>query len=368
LVEKMRLVGVISRAKPLCFNSSGSLLLAKSSKVYLRSADGEVIFLFTFMESLLNKLLGRFSLWFRLKRLGVMTAISSGDLTFFAYGGKIHRYDLINKELVEEFTFRKGRGPLQFCEIRGISGFSNSICFGEYFGNHDRKEIKIYQRGGDGKWVSPFQFKVGEINHIHALIPDSINECVWILVGDFEHSSAIYMAKDNFQDIEMIVSGKQCYRACVAFPTKEGLLYATDTQIEKNSIRLLSKCKGEWVSKKLYDLNGSCIYGGELKDYYIFSTSTEPCEKPKNKLLRLLDNKPGIGIIENKSDIVSFKKSDHSFEIISSKGKDIFPYRLFQFGTIMFPAGKSKNNVLFSYNVASKKNDLSTEIYSLESN
>jgi len=362
----MRLVGVISRAKPLCFNSSGDLLLAKSNKVYLRSPDGEVTFVFSFFETLLNRLFGIFSLWFRLKRLGVMTALASGNYTFFTYGGKIQRYDFTNKKLVKEFTFRKGRGPLQFCEIKDIPGFSNSICFGEYFGNHDRKAVKIFQRVANSNWVSPFQFKVGEINHVHALIPDAKNECVWILVGDFEHSAAIYMAKNNFQDVEMIVSGKQNYRACVAFPTDEGLLYATDTQIEKNSVRLLCRREGKWISKKLYDLNGSCIYGGELKDYYIFSTSTEPCENPKNKLLGLLENKPSFGIIENKSDIISLHKGDNSFNIISSKEKDIFPYRLFQFGTIMFPAGKNVNNLLFSYNIGSKNNDLSTEIYSLE--
>ncbi|MBL4574672.1 MAG: hypothetical protein JKY51_01055, partial [Opitutaceae bacterium] len=288
-----------------------------------------------------------------------------GNNYFLTYGKRIYRYNVEAKKLVKEYSFTKGRGPLQFCKIQSIEGFSDSICFGEYFGNHQRQSVKIMQRTANGKWESPFQFKENEINHVHALVPDSFNQCVWILVGDFGHSAAIYMAKNNFQSVKLVVSGKQIYRACVAFPTAKGLLYATDTQVENNSVRILKKNKGKWISEKLYSLNGSCIYGCELKDYYIFSTSTEPCENPKSTISGLLDNRPARGIKLNSSDIVSCDKKDNSFQIIASKRKDVFPYRIFQFGTIMFPSGKTAENLLFAYNVGSKKNDLSTEVYNL---
>ena len=265
--------------------------------------------------------------------------------------------------MVKEFSFTHGRGPLQFCVIKNIEGFVDSVCFGEYFGNHQRNAIKIIQRNGEGRWKSCYQFKDGEINHVHALIPDIYNQCVWILAGDFEHSAAIYMAKNNFQDVELIVNGHQNFRACVAFPTAEGLLYATDTQLENNSVRLLKKNDESWCSTKLYDLNGSCIYGCELKDYYIFSTSTEPSENPKNKILSLLDNKPGVGIKSNSSDIIGYSKINRNFVLLAKKKKDIYPYRLFQFGTIMFPAGKQTTNILYAYNVGNKNNDIATEVY-----
>jgi hypothetical protein len=300
-----------------------------------------------------------------MKRLGVMAGISSNEDYFFTYGKKIYRYNIGNETLTAEFSFENGRGPLQFSNINCISGFEDSICFGEYIGNHSRKPVCIYQRAKHGEWQVKYKFEQGDINHIHALIPDHFNQCVWVLTGDFEHSAAIYKATRNFEVVEPVVSGKQHFRACVAFPTQEGLLYATDTQIEKNSIRILSNIDGEWVSKKIYDINGSCIYGCEVKDYFIFSTSTEPCSKPKNKLLSWIDNKPGPGILENKSDVISYSKVTQNIEILFSKKKDFFPYRVFQFGTIMFPSGQNKHNTLFAYNVGNEKNDLSTEVFTL---
>jgi hypothetical protein len=361
----MKPVEILKNTKALFFTSSNKLVVSKANKVFLRESDGRLNYLFSFFETRLNRFFSLFSLVYRMKRLGVMTGISVEDDYFFTYGKKIHRYNCKSKKLIEEYSFDKGRGPLQFCNIENIKGFDNSVCFGEYFGNHSRKPVHIFQRTENGEWKSSFHFKDGEINHVHAIIPDYYNECVWILVGDFEHSAAIYKGTNNFDKVELIVKGKQCYRACVAFPTKDGLLYATDTQLESNSVRMLVKEDGQWISKKLHNLNGSCIYGCELEDYYIFSTSTEPCDKPNNKIHALLDNKPGPGIITNQSDIVSYSKKYKTFEIIISKDKDIYPYRVFQFGTIMFPVGKSKGRFLFFYNVGSRNNDLSTEIYKI---
>lgn len=361
----MDLKNVYKKIKPLCLDDTGSLIAARGNNVFSLKPCETRTSLFRFTETKFNRFFSFFSLYFRLKRLGVMTAIRSGNDCFFTYGRKIYRYNLQDKRLLSEFSFTQGRGPLKFCEISGVSGFSDSMCFGEYFGNHKRKPIKIFQRKNDGVWLSPFEFNDGEINHIHALVPDVINKCVWILVGDFEHSAAIYMATNDFSKIELIVSGKQCYRACVGFPVAGGLLYATDTQIETNSIRLLSKKLGKWESDKLFDINGSCIYGTELKDFYVFSTSTEPSEKERSFFKRLFDNKPAPGIIENQSDIISIRKLDFNHNIVVSKRKDIWPYRLFQFGTIMFPLNSEKTNILYAYNVGSVTNDLSTECYDL---
>ena len=140
---------------------------------------------------------------------------------------------------------------------------------------------------------------------------------------------------------------------------REGSVGAFSKWIKKKKIGQIT------FSEKLFDLNGSCIYGCELKDYFIFSTSTEPSDKSSNIISKLLDNKPGPGILENKSDIVSYCKTSKKCTVLTSKKKDIFPYRLFQFGTIMFPSGKNPQNLLVAYNVGSRENDLSTEIYQL---
>ena len=361
----MKLVTTLKRTKALFFTQTEELVVAKGNKIYLRKNNDNVVHLFSFKENFIKRLIGRIPLVSRLMRFGVISAIATKKEYFFTYGKEIYCYDVEAKELNKELSIEKGRGPLQFCSIENIAGFEDSVCFGEYYGNHARLPVNIFQRTSASNWKNVFQFKNGEINHVHALIPDRFNQCVWLLVGDFEHSAAIYKATDNFKNIELIVKGKQCYRACVAFPTADGLLYATDTQLEPNSIRKLIKTDNGWKSEKLFDLNGSCIYGCEVKDYFIFSTSTEPSDKSKNLLHALLDNKPGPGIIENKSDIVSYCKKTNKCNVELSRQKDLFPYRLFQFGAIMFPTGINTSNLIVTYNVANRKNDLSTEIFQL---
>src|SRR5690606_24197021 len=139
---------------------------------------------------------------------------------------------------------------------------------------------------------------------IHNLIPDRFRDCVWILAGDFDDSAAIYKATENFNKIEKIVSGHQEYRSCVAFPVEQGLLYATDSQFEQNSIRLLKEdTNKKWISEPLHYINGSCIFGALINNEYYFSTAVEAVNSG-NKFQILLRNRRGPGILKNVVEIV----------------------------------------------------------------
>ncbi|MCG3864919.1 MULTISPECIES: hypothetical protein [unclassified Photobacterium] len=354
----------LKNCKPLFFDGD-KLIYARGNKVFSCFNNLSEELLFTFPKSKLNLITNKSRLFYRMFRSGVGAAIKAELNYFFVYDKKLFRYDIVSRVLVKEFNFTVGRGPLQFSIIKNIDGFTDVVCFGEYFGNHDRDPVNIYVRNSNGKWINTYSFVKGEINHIHALIPDIYRNCIWILAGDFEHSASIYKAEDNFKNVSPILTDNQNYRACVAFPLEDGILYATDSQIKTNSIRMMKQVGAGWVSEQLVDINGSCIYGTELKDYFVFSTSTEPSEKKIGKIARLLDNKPAPGILENKSDIIIYNKKSKKISIITSINKDIWPYRLFQFGSVMFPSNSEKSNILYSYNVGSKENDLSTVIYDL---
>src|SRR5450759_4611385 len=122
--------------------------------------------------------------------------------------------------------------------------------------------------------------------------------------------------------------GKQIYRACVAFPTQQGIIYATDSQLEKNYICLLHETKGRWESKILHEINGSCIYGCKVGRHFVFSTSTEPGMVKKSTLLTLLDQRPGPGILKNESHLLLLDEKLNLI-ILDTKKKDWLPYRLF---------------------------------------
>jgi hypothetical protein len=357
---------IIFGAKPLFLNESGNLVLGKGSSLFLRTDGGELQFLVKVPESSVKQVLYHFSPFVRLARLGFGVGVSFREIYYFTFNKKIYSFDAKTKNLQHEYTFDLGRGPLSFTPIQKIPGFRDGLYFGEYLDNPSRTSVRIYRRETSGAWNPVFEFLPGQINHIHSLISDSIRNCVWILTGDFNNSAGIWMAKDGFNEVTQIVAGQQIYRACVAFPVMEGLLYATDTQFQENSIRLLKKDNNTWTSKFLSKINGPCIYGCELNDYFIFSTSTEPAAyKYSSKFLSLFDVKPGLGIIENKSHVISMSKKDFAINILFLKKKDLLPYRLFQFGSVQFPTGRPLDNVLYSYSIGNLENDLSTEVYNL---
>src|SRR5690606_22317341 len=148
--------------------------------------------------------------------------------------------------------------PLQITKIEDLKGFNNGIYFGEYFGNPLKSSVKILQYK-DNALDEVFVFPPGIINHIHNLVVDKYRDCIWLLAGDTDDSAAIYKIQNNFKDIERVVYGKQIYRSCVLFPLETGLLYATDSQYQTNSIRLLSRKAAGWESEHVFDINGPCI-------------------------------------------------------------------------------------------------------------
>jgi len=350
--------------KPLFFDGD-SLITANDYKVFTMDLSFNEKLLFKFRVGFISKVLNKFSLLYRLRRAGVGAAIQHRANYFLTFDRKLFRYNP-KVGLNVEHEFINGRGPLQYCNADGIEGFDDTVYFGEYFGNHARNSVDIYKRLTSGEWSVVFTFPKGVINHIHALVPDSYRNCIWILAGDFEHSASIWIASNDFKEVEPVVNGEQVYRACVAFPVEDGLVYATDTQLAQNSIQKMTMVDGVWKSKTIFEINGSCIYGCEIKDYFVFSSSTEPAPNPKSFLKGLLDNKPAPVIKKNQSDVILCSKRDFSCSVLRTSQKDRYPYRLFQFGTIMFPAGKNNSNLLFTYNIGSVKNDLSTELIELD--
>lgn len=357
----MKIDSELKGFKPLFYNSYGDLILSKGNMVFEKKL-GKLDLVCKLPVAFRVKFFLKSKLLRRLFRYGVMSAVEFDGAYYFAFERVIYRYDLNSGHLTSDFMFSNGRGPLSFTVVQDLQGFQDGIYFGEYISNPNKKRVNIFKR--QDVWSVVHGFPDGELNHIHNLIPDHESKCLWVLAGDFGESASIYRVVDNFQKVEKVVGGSQNYRACVAFPFEGGLLYATDTQQNNNSIRVLKKNNGLWESQQMYNIIGSCIYGQELPDYYVFSTSTEPTEKVKSRILGLLDNKPAPAIEKNQSDIILMSKSSLKVEVIYSAKKDMFPYRLFQFGTVMFPQGTPLENQIAAYFVGSQKHDLSTVFFS----
>lgn len=245
------------------------------------------------------------------------------------------------------FESKNGKRPLSITVIQETTNFKPGAYFGEYFANPKKDEVRIFRLGFSFELEVVHTFASHTIEHIHAVVYDKLRSCFWILTGDFLKSAAIWQVSSYFKEILMVVGGDQKFRACKAFPIEEGLLYATDSQYEFNSIILLHFNNREWVEKEIARVNGPIIYGGKYKDLFLFSTSVEGVSSDKTFWTKYFDRTIGPGIIEDFSHIILGNLSQ-GFETIFKSQKDMLPFILFQFGVFTFPTGENHTNYIFA--------------------
>ena len=345
--------------KIICHLNNGLILISRGHKIFSYNPK-------TLKTSFLNKLPTPFylkiisysKLLSRMFRYGVNLGLQKDESSvLLIFNKKIYNLDLDDNRIYESFNLKRGSRPLNITNITNIDGFDDQVCFGEYFMNFKKKDVHIYTLDRNSNWKVSFTFPEGEIEHIHNIVPDKNRNLIWILTGDFDNSSAIWIAENNFNNVYPVLRGEQDYRACVAFPTNEGLLYGTDTQFQQNSIRLLYKEK-EWKTRKILDINGPVIYGSKFKDDFYFSTSVEGESSEKGKYIQYFDRTIGKGVITNYSHIVKGNLKN-GFKVVYKNKKDIYPFILFQFGTLVFPTGENKSDSVFFNVNALKKHDQS---------
>ncbi len=278
-----------------------------------------------------KQLAAQFRISERALRLFPRCAIKLSDTSFLiSYSGSVYQYLVKDNELIQEHQYCTGMSnPLSFCRIESVKGFPDCIVYGEYRDNENHTPLGIYERIG-GKWAKTADFPF-DIKHIHALVPDSANECVYVLTGDDDRESGIWVARDNFQKVEPWLTGKQKYRGCVAFPTENGLIYATDTPKEKNELYLAKK-NSELIP--LCEMPGPCIYGTQKNGVFYFATSVEPDPNLPSWRYKI-SSRPGPGIKDGFVHIIA-GNLEEGFKDVARFKKDAWPYRMFQFGNVLF--------------------------------
>ena len=281
----------------------------------------------------------------RLFRKEPRCAVEISNFEFLiSYDGKILRYDIKANKLFEEHRYGKGmKNPLCFCVEKKTDG-TNNIYYGEYIWNEKKEPVAIYKRCKKG-WHKVFEFSAGMITHIHNIVFDENKKCFYILTGDMDKESGIWIANYDFSLVRPLVIGKQAYRACVLFPVDDGVVFATDTPLEKNSIsKMIVKDNTAVSIQKITALPGSCIYGGLIDGNYYFATTVEPDSSLSNIRYRCT-YKLGKGIRDRYSYIICITKDGIVKEIYKSR-KDIFPMWLFQFGNFIFPYNETNNVIV----------------------
>lgn len=346
---------------PMCFMGNDRFLLyTNGSVVEYDASTMKKLKKHRVIRSFRESFLGRIPWFLRLFRLGVQCSIPIDDCSVcFSIKKGIYEFNLKEEILYGPANLTKGIKPLAFAHIKGIPGFDDMIAFGGYMSNPIKHKVSIYGRKRVNEWSTLFTFDEGKINHVHALIPDDQNECVWIFTGDFGDAAGIWQAKNNFKEVIPILTGKQKYRSCVGFPVKGGLLYATDSHLERNSIRMLIKTENGWSSKKILDTTGSCIQGCKAGDYYFFDSCVEGLGEFKNLLHFILSKERGSGILDSKVKIY-FGNIEKGFKEIYAQEKDNMPISSFQFGMYDFASGENIHDYILFRQMSTERNCLST--------
>jgi hypothetical protein len=337
---------------PINFISQEVLLVYKRGIFYSLNLNTLSINLIAkFKFDTFTYILSQITIFERIFRLGIRTSILyKNDLLIFSFKKKIYELDLKKNKISNGFDLINSR-PLNFEVIEGITDIEDGVYFGEYKSNPNKDEVSIYKRIGVDQWEIVYTFKKGIIEHVHNIVSDKFNNSVYVLTGDQDESAAIWSVKNNFKLVETIFKGNQIYRSCVAFPTSEGLVYATDSPFSKNSIRILKKNDSqEWSSTELCKINGPSIYGVKFNNDLIFSTSVEGQGNSSNFLYNLFSIKRGSGIVDNFSCVYKGNLKD-GFELIYRSKKDKLPYLLFQFGVILFPGCEIHGDYLPIYEI-----------------
>lgn len=329
----------MAHRKTILYISDTSTLWYRYGKLYYKTAD--IAISCVLQKTAWKRVLSLVRLLERALRLSPRTAIKLDENEFLiSYDGKVFRWDVITNNLSTDHCYREEmNNPLSFTRIDGVDGFEDCIAYGDYFVNPSRKPVKIWARYKGGEWRDVYQFN-GNIIHIHALVPDRINGCIYILTGDFDDEAAIWVARNNFREVVALKKGEQRFRGCVGFATEKGLLYATDAPTEPNALYLL---ENDGNVRRVMDMPGPSIYGREYKGVFYFATSVEP-DSSLPTWNYFLSRKHGPGMNDNYTHVIA-GNLEKGFNEIAKYEKDFWPLTMFQFANVLFPENELKDKI-----------------------
>jgi hypothetical protein len=235
----------------------------------------------------------------------------------------------------------RGTRPLHITAVPG-----GAVYWGEYFDNASRDEVHIYASGdGGATWSVAYTFPKVAIRHIHNLVHDPWENCLWVLTGDYGDECRILRASCDFKDVEAVLQGNQQARAVALVPAEDGLYFSSDTPLEANFVYRLDRAG---ALTRLASLSSSSIYGCRVQNRVFFSTMVEPSEVNRDRRVRIY----GGGGAEDWRPLLAWKK-------------DLWPMRSFQYGNAFLPDGDNTTKFLAVTTIAVQSDDMATSLYSV---
>lgn len=246
-------------------------------------------------------------------------------------------------EFSQTHAITRGTRPLHITAVPG-----GTVYWGEYFDNASRDEVHIYgSSDGGATWSIAYTFPKRAIRHIHNIVHDPWQNCLWILTGDYGDECRILRASCDLSRVESVLQGRQQTRAVAAIPTEDALYFSSDTPLEQNYIYRLD---GAGKLSQLASISSSSIYGCRVGMNLFFSTMVEPSEVNRDRTVRVYG--------------ADSRTPDHWRAKLEWK-KDRWPMGLFQYGNAFLPDGNNTAACLAVTSVAVTRDDIVTSLYSV---
>jgi len=218
------------------------------------------------------------------------------------------------------------------------------LYWGEYFDNPGRDEVHIYASTDLGStWNVAYTFPKGGIRHVHNIVHDPWQHCLWILTGDNGSECRILRASLDLRTAQPVLSGGQQVRAVAAVPGEDEFYFSSDTPLERNFIYRLDRAG---ILCRLAELNSSSIYGCRVGSTIFFSTMVEPSQVNRDRAVSVYGS----------LDQISWQRK------LEWK-KDRWPMRFFQYGNAILPDGNNTTEFLAVTTIAVSPGDMETSIW-----
>src|SRR5271166_1994979 len=252
------------------------------------------------------------------------------------------------KEFLVTHPVTRGTRPLHITSVPG-----GAVYWGEYFDNANRDEVHIYGSTDAGlTWDVAYTFPKRAIRHVHNIVHDPWEDCLWVLTGDYGDECRILRASVDFSRVETVLQGNQQARAVALVPTAECLYFSSDTPLERNFIYRLDRLG---TLTRLAEISSSSIYGCLVADRVFFSTMVEPSAVNRDRRVRIFGNHGG-GNNGGKSQ---------DWKALLSWQKDFWSMKLFQYGNAFLPDGNNATSYLALTTIAVESDDMVTSLYSV---
>jgi hypothetical protein len=271
-----------------------------------------------------------------------LAALPAGGLVA-AVPGAIVTFRPGESEFRRTHTIVRGTRPLHITAVPG-----GGVFWGEYFDNPSREEVHVYASGDAGAtWSVAYTFPKGSIRHVHNIVHDPWENCLWVLTGDYGDECRILRAACDFSRVEAVLRGNQQARAVALVVTEDGLYFSSDTPLESNYIYKLDR-SGSLT--RASELSSSSIYACRVGKEIFFSTMVEPSAVNRDQNVRVY----GGNMVQGWQPLLDWKK-------------DRWPMGLFQYGNAFLPDGNNTTKVLAVTTVGVELDDMATSLYSLVS-